>query len=80
MDTMTLKNFVEKYSTQTGCSFIPQIEIICSMPFEFNCYESWKAAYSIRFLRGKLAGKCFEWFERLDEADKKIQEFLSNKI
>ena len=80
MDKITLKNFVEKYSTQEGTSFIPQIEIICSMPFEFKCYETWNVAYSVRFLRGRLAGKCFEWFESLEECDRQIQNFISNTL
>jgi len=80
MDKLSLRMFVEKYSDMGGTSFIPQLEIICCMPFEFKCYESWNVAYSIRFLRGKLAGKCFEWFETLEDADKKIQEFLTNPV
>lgn len=70
---MTIEQFVYKYSTQGRIGFTPQIEITCSYPFEFRCYETWKPAFSVRFLEGNLAGKVFEWFENLDEVDKKIQ-------
>jgi hypothetical protein len=73
IEEITLRQFVDKYSKQAGPSFLPQIEIICAYPFEFNCHESWNTAYSIRFLNGNFAGKVFKWYESLSEADKAIQ-------
>lgn len=56
--------WLEKYLTQGGTDFTPQIEIQVGYPFEMFTIESWDVAFTI-----KIDGKVFGPFANFNQAE-----------